>query len=279
MIEKPTRREAIAGVAAVAGALMAPQGLAAQGTTSTRTRAGGGAFANVKLLVFDTFGTVVDWRSVVIEEGQALSKAKGFSLDWAAFADEWRGAYAPSMDRVRKGDLPWTKLDVLHRMSLDTLLAKHAVTQLSEAEKREFTRAWHRGRPWPDSVAGLTRLKKAFTIAPMSNGNLALLTNMAKHGGLPWDCILGAELAKHYKPDPETYLSAVQFFDLTPPEVMMVAAHPGDLQAAKALGLRTAYVHRPLENGAEKKPPAMPAAGTFDILAKDFLDLATQIGA
>lgn len=273
-----SRREALAGVAAVAGALMAPHPAAAQGTTSTRPLPGG-PFANVKLLVFDTFGTVVDWRSVVIEEGQALSKARGFSLDWAAFADEWRGAYAPSMDRVRKGDLPWTKLDVLHRMSLDTLLAKHNVTQLSEAEKREFTRAWHRGRPWPDAVAGLTRLKTRFTIAPMSNGNLALLTNMAKQGKLPWDCILGAELAKHYKPDPETYLSAVQFFDLTPPEVMMVAAHPGDLQAAKALGLRTAYVHRPLENGADRKPPAMPAAGTFDLLAKDFLDLAAQVGA
>ena len=274
-----SRREAIAGVTAMAGALLSPLGAHAQGTTSRRPLPGGGPFANVKLLVFDTFGTVVDWRSVVIEEGQALSKAKGFTLDWAAFADEWRGAYAPSMNRVRSGELPWTKLDVLHRMSLDTLLTKHKVTQLSEAEKQEFTRAWHRGRPWPDSVAGLTRLKTKFTIAPMSNGNLALLTNMAKHGGLPWDCILGAELAKHYKPDPETYLSAVQFFDLTPPEVMMVAAHPGDLQAAKALGLRTAYVHRPLENGADRKPPAMPAAGSFDLLAKDFLDLAGQVGA
>lgn len=275
---KLNRREALAGVAAVAGAMLAPAGAAAQGTTSTQPRAGGGPFANVKLLAFDTFGTVVDWRSVVIEEGQALSRSKGFSLDWGAFADEWRGAYTPSMNRVRSGELPWTKLDVLHRMSLDTLLAKHNITQLSEAEKREFTRAWHRGRPWPDSVAGLARLKTTFTIAPMSNGNIALLTNMAKHGGLPWDCILGAELAKHYKPDPETYLSAVQFFDLTPPEVMMVAAHPGDLQAAKALGLRTAYVHRPLENGSGKTPPAMPAAGSFDILAKDFLDLAGQLG-
>lgn len=273
------RREAIAGVAAVAGALLAPHTGAAQGTTSTRPLPGGGPFAGVKLLIFDTFGTVVDWRSVVIEEGQALSKAKGFSLDWAAFADEWRGAYTPSMNRVRSGELPWTKLDVLHRMSLDTLLTKHNITQLTEAEKREFTRAWHRGRPWPDSVAGLTRLKAKFTIAPMSNGNLALLTNMAKHGGLPWDCILGAELAKHYKPDPESYLSAVQFFDLTPPEVMMVAAHPGDLQAAKALGLRTAYVHRPLENGAERKPPAMPAPGTFDVMASDFLQLAAALQA
>jgi 2-haloacid dehalogenase len=237
-----------------------------------------GPFANVKVLVFDTFGTVVDWRSVVIEEGTQLSKARSVSVDWPAFADEWRGAYAPSMNRVRKGELPWTKLDVLHRMSLDELLTKHNVTTLSEAEKVEFNKVWHRGRPWPDSVAGLTRLKTRFTIAPLSNGNISLLTDMAKHGGLPWDCILGAELVRHYKPDPETYLSPVQFFDLTPPEVMMVAAHPGDLQGAKQLGLRTAYVHRPLENGAGKTPPAMPAAGSFDIIVHDFRELATTLG-
>ena len=272
---KPTRRDVIVGAATVAGSFLAGAGVEAQG------RAGGGAasgpFTNVKVLVFDTFGTVVDWRTVVIEEGAELSKVKGFALDWPAFADEWRAAYGPSMNKVRTGELPWTKLDVLHRRSLDTLLAKHGIASLSEAETKEFNRVWHRGRPWPDSVAGLTRLKTRFTIAPLSNGNISLLTDMAKHGGLPWDCILGAELVRHYKPDPETYLSPVQFFDLTPPEVMMVAAHSGDLQSAKALGLRTAYVHRPLESGGGR-PSQMPAAGSFDIIVHDFRELATTLG-
>jgi 2-haloacid dehalogenase len=272
---KPTRRDVIVGATAVAGAVFTAATLEAQGTTLTRP--GAGPFGGVKLLVFDTFGTVVDWRAVVIEEGTQLGKAKGFTLDWPAFADEWRGAYGPSMNRVRTGELPWTKLDVLHRMSLDALLAKHAITALSEADKREFNRVWHRGRPWPDSVAGLTRLKTRFTIAPLSNGNLSLLTNMAKHGGLPWDCILGAELARHYKPDPETYMSPVEFFDLTPPEVMMVAAHQPDLQVPKRLGLRTAYVHRPYEGGSAGTAP-LPQPGSFDIIVRDLRELATTLG-
>ena len=274
---KPSRREAIVGAVVSAGAMLGGASLAAaQGTTTRTPWRGGGPFANVKLMVFDTFGTVVDWRTVVIEEGARLSKAKGFTLDWGAFADEWRAAYGPSMNRVRTGELPWTKLDVLHRMSLDTLLAKHGITSLTADETREFNRVWHRGRPWPDSVPGLTRLKTRFTIAPMSNGNLSLLTNMAKHGGLPWDCILGAELAKHYKPDPEAYLSPVEFFDLTPPEVMMVAAHQTDLAGPKRLGLRTAYVHRPYEGGSAGTP-TMPAPGTFDIIVKDLRELATTL--
>jgi 2-haloacid dehalogenase len=266
----------ITQAAAVAGTMLAGARLSAQG--SARQGGGSGSFSNVKVLVFDTFGTVVDWRSVVIEEGTQLGKTKGLNVDWPAFADEWRGAYGPSMNRVRTGDLPWTKLDLLHRMSLDTLLTKHKITTLTEAEKASFNRVWHRGRPWPDSVAGLTRLKTKFVIAPLSNGNIGLLTNMAKHGGLPWDCILGAELVRHYKPDPETYLSPVQFFDLTPPEVMMVAAHAGDLQSAQKLGLRTAFVHRPDENGKGKTPPPMPAAGAFDIIVHDFKELATTLG-
>ena len=274
---KPTRREAVTGALAVAGAVLGATSLPAQGTTNPAPWRGGGPFANVKLMVFDTFGTVVDWRTVIIEEGTRLGKAKGFTLDWGAFADEWRAAYGPSMNRVRTGELPWTKLDVLHRMSLDTLLAKHGITGLSDEDTREFNRVWHRGRPWPDSVAGLTRLKTRFTIAPMSNGNLSLLTNMAKHGKLPWDCILGAELAKHYKPDPEAYLSPVQFFDLTPPEVMMVAAHQTDLAVPKRLGLRTAYVHRPYEGGSAGTP-TLPAPGTFDIIVKDLRELATVLG-
>jgi 2-haloacid dehalogenase len=271
--QDPTRRDVLAGTAALAGSMLAGASLEAQRLT-LETAANG--FAEVKLLVFDTFGTVVDWRSVIIEEGRQLGRARGFSLDWAAFADEWRGAYGPSMNKVRTGELPWTKLDRLHRMSLDALLVRHGITSLTEAEKADFNRVWHRGRPWPDSVAGLTRLKKRFTIAPLSNGNISLLTDMAKHGGLPWDCILGAELVRHYKPDPETYLSPAEFFDLQAAEVMMVAAHQGDLQVPKRLGLRTAYVHRPYEGGSAG-PGQLPAPGSFDIIVHDLRELATTL--
>jgi 2-haloacid dehalogenase len=253
---------------------MALAGAAAAGTrlrAQRGTPAAAKPFPDVKLLVFDTFGTVVDWRAQIIAEGEQLSKAKGLKLDWAAFADEWRGAYGPSMNKVRS-------LDVLHRTSLDTLLARHGIAaRLTEAEKAQFNRVWHRGRPWPDSVPGLTRLKSRFTIAPLSNGNLSLLTNMAKAGGLPWDCILGAELVRHYKPDPEVYLSPVEFFDLTPPEVMMVAAHQTDLQGPKRLGLRTAYVHRPYEGGSAGTA-SMPAAGTFDLITRDLREVAALLG-
>jgi 2-haloacid dehalogenase len=198
-------------------------------------------------------------------------------VDWPAFADAWRGGYGPSMNRVRSGELPWTKLDVLHRMTLDQLLVRFKIEGLSEDEKKHLNRVWHRLKGWPDSVAGLTRLKKRFVIAPLSNGNLSLLTNMAKFAGLPWDCILSTELVRHYKPDKETYLMPPEFFDLPPSDVMMVAAHAGDLDAAKALGLKTAYVHRPLENGTGRAT-APPASGRFDFSAKDLRDLATQLG-
>ncbi len=236
------------------------------------------AAAQHKVMVFDTFGTVVDWRSAVIAEGKDLGKAKGLNVDWAAFADAWRGGYGPSMNRVRTGALPWTKLDVLHRATLDELLVRFKITNLSEEEKVHFNRVWHRLKGWPDSVAGLTRLKKKFVIAPLSNGNLSLLTNMGKFAGLPWDCILSTELVRHYKPDKETYLMPPEMFDLPPSEVMMVAAHIGDLQSAKELGLKTAYVHRPLEYGPDRKPPAPPEAGRFDYMAKDMRDLAAQLG-
>jgi 2-haloacid dehalogenase len=264
------RREFLVGTAAVPLTAMLEQRAEAQG--------GSAAPKPAQVLVFDTFGTVVDWRSSVIAEGETLGRTKGVKVDWPAFADAWRGGYAPSMDRVRKGELPWTKLDALHRMVLDELLPKYGLSSLSEPEKVAFNRVWHRLQPWPDSVNGLTRLRARFVISPLSNGNLALLTNMAKHAKLPWDCILSTELVRHYKPDKETYLMPGEFFDLPPAQVMMVAAHPGDLQAAKALGLKTAYVHRPLEYGAGKAAPA-PAAGTFDYHATDFLQLAQQLGA
>ena len=234
--------------------------------------------AAVKALVFDTFGTVVDWRTSVTQEVEGLARRKGLTVDGAKFADTWRAGYAPSMNRVRSGDMPWTKLDDLHRMILDKLLVDFGIAGLSEAEVDALNRAWHRLRPWPDAVAGLTRLRRRFTIAPLSNGNISLMTDLAKHSGLPWDCILGAELVRHYKPDREVYLSAAEFLDLQPAEVMMVAAHLGDLRAAKALGLKTAFVTRPLEYGPDGKPD-LKADASADLSAKDFNDLATQMGA
>src|SRR5262245_27446686 len=232
----------------------------------------------VKALVFDTFGTVVDWRSSVIAEGQRLGKEKHVDADWTKFADAWRAGYGPSMDRVRKGEIPWTKLDALHRSSLDKLLADFHITGLSEADKDHFNRAWHRLKPWPDSVSGLTRLKAKFIIAPLSNGNLSLMTDLAKFGGLPCDCILGAELARHYKPDREVYQSAADFLDLQPGQIVMVAAHQGDLRAARGVGLKTAFVPRPLEFGPNAKPDLTPDP-SFDLVATDFNDLAQQLGA
>ena len=233
---------------------------------------------SVKALVFDTFGTVVDWRTSVTQEVEQLAKKKGFKVDGAKFADAWRAGYAPSMNRVRTGELPWTRLDVLHRMILDKILVDFGIAGLSESEIDTLNHAWHRLRPWPDAVSGLTRLKKRFIIAPLSNGNIALMTNLAKYGGLPWDCILGAELARHYKPDREVYQSAADFLDLKLDQVMMVAAHLGDLRAAKGVGLRTAFVPRPHEYGPAGKPDLQPDA-SVDLPATDFNDLAQKLGA
>ncbi|HSL00245.1 MAG TPA: haloacid dehalogenase type II [Rubrobacteraceae bacterium] len=228
-----------------------------------------------RALVFDVFGTVVDWRSTVIREGEELGRRKGFDVEWAAFADAWRGRYAPSMDRVRRGDLPWTKLDDLHRASLEELLVEFGVEGLSEEEKDSFNRVWHRLEPWPDAVEGLTRLKSRYVIAPLSNGNVALLTNMAKRAGLPWDLILSAELVRRYKPDPETYRSASELLDLRPELVVMVAAHVNDLHAARQHGLRTAYVPRPLEFGPDGE--AAPPDPAFDLVASDFVELDQKL--
>lgn len=231
----------------------------------------------VKALTFDVFGTVVDWRGSIIRECTEMGTELGFDVDWAAFADAWRGGYAPSMDRVRKGELPWTKIDALHRMILDGLLEQFGICGLNEADKDHLNRVWHRLQPWPDSVEGMTRLRRGYTLATLSNGNVALLTNMAKNAGLPWDCILSAELMKHYKPDPEAYLGAADFLGLEPSEVMMVAAHKGDLQAAQAQGLKAAFVTRPLEFGPDREVDTTPESG-FDYNATDFNDLAAQLG-
>lgn len=233
--------------------------------------------SSVQALVCDVFGTVVDWRGSIAAEGRERWAAKAPSVDWAAFADVWRGRYQPSMQRVRSGELPWTNLDALHRMMLEDILVTFGITGLTEGDKADLTRVWHRLRGWPDSAPGLLRLKQRFIISPLSNGNLALLTNMAKFAGLPWDCILASDLFRHYKPDPEVYLGAARLLELEPHQVMMVAAHANDLQAARAQGMATAYVHRPLEYGPARSVERIPD-GTFDCHAENFLDLARQLG-
>ena len=272
----PSRREFLrAGAISLAGAEIGRTRAVASPSAQT-TKPPTPLATSVKALVFDVFGTVVDWRTSVTREVEDLAKRKHLTVDGAKFADAWRAAYGPSMQRVRTGELPWTTLDRLHRMTLDRILVEFGITGLPEPETDALNHAWHRLRPWPDAVAGLTRLKKRWIIAPLSNGNLSLMTNMAKHSGLPWDCILGAELVRHYKPDREVYQSAADFLDLEPSEVMMVAAHAGDLRAAREVGLRTAFVARPLEYGPNGKPDLM-ANSPVDVSATDFEDLASQL--
>ena len=233
---------------------------------------------DVKALCFDIFGTVVDWRSSLIREGRALASRLGLEgVDWAGLADDWRAGYPLAMQEVRSGALPWTDIDGLHRRILERLLAAREL-RLPEVDVADFNRAWHRLTPWPDSVPGLLRLKSRFTIASLSNGNMALLVNMAKNAGLPWDAVLSAELFHHYKPDPEVYLGAARLLGLAPEQVLMVAAHPSDLRAAARCGLRTAYVPRPLERG-EGGPMEAWGAGEFDLVADDFVALALKLGA
>jgi 2-haloacid dehalogenase len=231
----------------------------------------------MRALAFDVFGTVVDWRSSIIGELEAFGKSRGLQRDWPAFADSWRAGYVPAMDRVRRGELPWTRIDDLHRAILVSLLEQAGV-EAGSAEIDHLNRAWHRLAPWPDSVAGLRRLKQRYLITTLSNGNVSLLTNMAKHAGLPWDCVVSAELFRHYKPDPEAYQGCADLLDIAPEELTLVAAHPSDLRAARAAGLGTAYVARPLEYGPDRTQHDVAAEG-FDIIATDFVDLADQLGA
>ncbi len=232
----------------------------------------------VRALVFDVFGTVVDWRGSLIREGRAFGLEKHLDIDWAAFADAWRAGYQPAMHKVRTGKLPWMNIDQLHRLILDDLIQQFGLRGLKEADKDHLNRAWHRLQPWPDSVRGLKRLKKKFIISTLSNGNVALLTNMAKNAGLPWDCVISAELFKHYKPDPESYLGAASMLGLKPGEVMLVAAHKDDLRAAKGCGLKTAFITRPREFNPKVKPDLTPDSA-FNYHAENFLDLADQVGA
>jgi 2-haloacid dehalogenase len=231
-----------------------------------------------RALAFDVFGTVVDWRSSIIAELEAFGQSHGLQHDWPKFADNWRAGYLPAMDRVRRGELPWTRIDDLHRMILEELLGAAGVTSICVEDVDHLNRAWHRLAPWPDSVGGLTRLKSRFVITTLSNGNVSLLTNMAKRAGLPWDCVISAELFRHYKPDPEAYLGCADLLDVSPSELMLVAAHPGDLRAARQSGLMTAYVARPREYGPNQRPHRFDD-GEFDLTATDFMDLADQLGA
>ena len=226
-----------------------------------------------QMLVFDVFGTVVDWHGSIAREVRALRQ----ELDAEAFALAWRAGYQPAMQRVRSGELGWTLIDDLHRLILDQVLQQFGVTDLSEEQTRHLNKAWHRLDPWPDVVAGLTRLKSRHTICTLSNGNIGLLTNMAKRAGLPWDCILSAEVFHAYKPDAAVYLGAAKVFELPPAAVMMVAAHQDDLAAASACGLQTAYIERPAEFGIKQRKDVSPdPANTLH--ARDVLDLAAQLG-
>ena len=226
-----------------------------------------------QILAFDIFGTVVDWHGSIVREMQALYP----QVDGNAFALAWRAGYQPAMQRVRSGELGWVRIDDLNRMILDAMLPTFGLEHLSEAERQHLNRVWHRLDAWPDSVAGLLRLKSRYTLCTLSNGNIGLLTNMAKRAGLPWDCILSAEVFRAYKPDPATYLGVAKVFDMAPEQVMLCAAHHDDLAAARACGLQTAYIERPLEFGAAQVKDVSPQTGN-DFHARDVLQLAELLG-
>jgi len=230
--------------------------------------------SSVQVLAFDIFGTVVDWHGTIVREMSLLHPG----VDGDAFARAWREGYRPAMARVMKGELGWTPIDQLHRMILDDILPRFGLQDMGDVERRYLNRAWHRLDPWPDSVEGITRLKRRYTVCTLSNGNIGLLTNMAKRAGLPWDCVLSAEVFRAYKPDPATYLGVAQVFDLLPEQVMLVAAHHDDLAAARACGLRTAYIQRPLEFGAAH-PKDVAAHPGNDLHCADMNALADELGA
>jgi 2-haloacid dehalogenase len=234
--------------------------------------------STVHALLFDVFGTVVDWRTSIIDEGRALGKRTGNQhVDWEAFADRWRSMYQPSMERVRSGEREWTLLDTLHRESLDALVEEFGVRGLDEAELERFNLAWHRLKPWPDSPEGLARLRQRFLLVTCSNGNARLLMELARSARLPFDGVLGPSVARAYKPQDRAYLETAALLGLDPGECMMVAAHNADLAKAASLGLRTAFVARPSEHGPHQSRDFEPD-GPWDHAADSFLDLASQLG-
>ncbi len=236
-----------------------------------------GAMSDLRAILFDTFGTVVDWRSSLIAELTKFGAGRGIAADWVALVDDWRAAYAPSMDRVRRGDAPWTKLDDLHRQSLDMLLAKAGVEGITEVDRVYLTMGWHRLQAWPDSVPGTARLHRRFVTGPLSNGNVSLLVDLKRCNGLAWDMIFGAEVFHHYKPDPETYLGACRLLSLEPGEVMLCAAHNEDLRAAQSHGMQTAFVLRPTEYGPDQVRDR-EATGNWDHVVGGIDELAERLG-
>lgn len=233
--------------------------------------------SDVRALVFDVFGTVVDWHGSVAREVRALAREKGLRVNALKFATAWRAGYRPAMDRVLRGEAPFEKIDAIHRAILEDVLRQFRIATLSEEEKARLNLVWHRLKPWPDTVRGLKRLKSKFIIATLSNGNTSLLVNMAKHAGLPWDCVFSSDTFKLFKPDPGMYLGAAAMLDLAPAQVMMVAAHKPDLRAAAKCGLQTAFVKRPLEHG-RRGTPDLVSEPDFTHDAESFLDLADQLG-
>ena len=231
----------------------------------------------IKACIFDVFGTVVDWRGSIIREGQSEWRQRGVDVDWPAFADAWRSLYQPSMERVRSGKEDFIKLDDLHRDNLEQVLHDFGVTHLSDADKDNLNKVWHRLDPWPDVVNGLTRLKSKFVVGPMSNGNIALMVNMAKRAALPWDVILGAEVSRQYKPHPDSYRRSIAALGIEPNECLMVAAHNDDLVAAGNQGMPRAFVARAAEHG-EHQTTDLEAKHAFEFVASDFDDLASQLG-
>ena len=232
----------------------------------------------VKALTFDTYGTVVDWRSSVLDELSALAARHRLRLDADAFLAEWKACYRPSMDRVNRGEWPWTTIDTIYRRALDQLLDVHGLTVLPAADVDHLARVWWRLRPWPDAVAGLARLRRRFVITPLSNASFAGMVHLARFARLPWDCVITAENARCYKPRPEVYRTAIELLGLAPGEVMMVAAHNYDLAAARAEGMRTAFLPRPTEYGPGQTTDLRPESD-WDVIAKDIEDLATALGA
>ncbi|HYC36163.1 MAG TPA: haloacid dehalogenase type II [Usitatibacter sp.] len=230
----------------------------------------------IRLLLFDVFGTLVDWRGSIARDARALLAPLGIETDWHAFADAWRDQYQPAMEEVRSGKLAFSKLDALHRRNLDVVLKSLGLDRVDEATRRELNALWHRLDAWPDVAPGLARLRERFRIAPCSNGNISIMVDLARHNGLPWDAIVGAELARDYKPKAVVYLSSAAAFDCAPEEAMMVAAHSPDLAAAAAAGLRTAHIARPNERGIGRgeAAPSIPV----DMAASSLLDLAGKLG-
>ena len=241
------------------------------------TRSVAASVPGLRALTFDVFGTVVDWYGTLVEEGEALGRRLGLEVDWDELARAWRGRYRPAMDRVRHGELPRMGFDALHRMTLEEVLSERGI-ELPAEELDEYAQVWHRLRPWPDAVAGLERLADSYVLATLSNGGVGLLTEIAKRGRLAFDCILSGELWGTYKPDPAVYLGAAQLLDLVPEQLMMVAAHAYDLKAARELGLRVAFVERPLEYGPRAEHPDLPPDPSFELVARDLEDLAAQLG-